>query len=142
MSAFSASRRAEVVARAGHRCEYCHLPTHGQVATFPIDHVRPKAAGGTNDPPNLALTCPHCNAHKWSGTDGIDPTSGEPARFYHPRQDRWADHFQWSADGSGELVGLTPVGRVTVVGLRINDAGMVAIRLLLAEAGLFPDVVA
>jgi hypothetical protein len=142
VSAFSESRRTEVVVRAGQRCEYCHLPTRGQVATFPIDHVRPKAVGGTTDTANLALTCPHCNAHKWSDTDGGDPNTGRPARYFHPRQDRWEEHFRWSADGSAEIVGLTPVGRATVIGLRMNDADMVALRRLLAEVGLFPDVLA
>lgn len=39
MTAFSDEVRDAVVSRAGGRCEYCHLPTRGQVATFPIDHV-------------------------------------------------------------------------------------------------------
>jgi hypothetical protein len=140
VSAFSEVRRAEVAARAGHRCEYCHLPTRGQVATFPIDHVTPKTVGGTTDVENLALTCPHCNAYKWTATDGPDPVSGDTARFFHPRQDNWADHFEWSADHAGELVGKTPTGRATVAGLRINDPDMVALRVLLAELTLFPEV--
>lgn len=35
VSAFSEATRARVVARAGGRCEYCRLPTRGQVATLP-----------------------------------------------------------------------------------------------------------
>jgi hypothetical protein len=140
VSAFSEVRRAEVVARAGHRCEYCHLPTRGQVATFPIDHVIPRNRGGTTDPDNLALTCPHCNAHKWTEVDSSDPETGETARFFHPRHDSWADHFEWSSERPGELVGRTPIGRATVAGLRINDADMVELRLLLAEVGLFPEM--
>ncbi len=142
MSAFSDVRRAEVVARAEHRCEYCRLPTRGQVATFPIDHIVPKSAGGSNGVANLALTCPHCNAHKWTDTVAPDPDTGQATRFFHPRQDRWEEHFLWSPDGSGELVGRTPTGRVTVVGLRINDADMVSLRLLLADVDLFPEVLA
>ncbi len=142
MSAFSEVRRAEVVARAGHRCEYCRLPTRGQVATFPIDHVVPKAAGGTNELANLALTCPHCNAHKWRATEGRDPESGRAVPFFHPRRDAWTDHFAWSAETSGELVGRTETGRATVAGLRINDPDMMALRLLLAEVNLFPEVIA
>lgn len=74
MSAFSEVRWAEVARRADYRCEYCHLPTRGQVATFPIDHIQPKSVGGSNELDNLALTCPHCNAHKGTATqvDGGD----------------------------------------------------------------------
>jgi hypothetical protein len=139
VSAFSPARRAEVTARAGHRCEYCHLPTRGQVATFPIDHVVPRTAGGGADPDNLALTCPHCNAHKWMTAEGPDPETGEVVRFYHPRQQAWDDHFQWDPAGTGELLGKTAVGRATVLGLRINDQDMVRLRLLLAELGLFAE---
>jgi hypothetical protein len=51
----------------------------------------------------------------------------------------WADHFEWSANGAAELVGRTPTGRATVAALRINDPDMVALRVLLAELGLFPE---
>ena len=140
MSAFSEVRRAEVAVRAGHRCEYCHLPTRGQVATFPIDHIVPRGRGGTTDLGNLALTCPHCNAHKWTETQAHDSQSGELARFFHPRLDSWTDHFAWSTVCPGELTGLTPIGRVTISGLRINDDDMVTLRALLADLGLFSEV--
>jgi hypothetical protein len=39
MTLISESLRKGVVARGGDRCEYCHLPTTGQVATFPIDRL-------------------------------------------------------------------------------------------------------
>ena len=140
VSAFSDVRRAEVAARAGHRCEYCHLPTRGQVATFPIDHITPRRNGGTTELGNLALTCPHCNAHKWTATEGVDPDTGRTATFFNPRQDGWAEHFAWSADVAGEVVGLTAVGRGTIAGLRINDVDMIALRILLAELGLFSEI--
>lgn len=137
MSAFSPVRRAEVTARAGHRCEYCHLPTRGQVATFPIDHILPRHAGGTTALDNLALTCPHCNAHKWAVVEEADPASGEPVRLFHPRQDVWAEHFAWTI--TGEIEGRTSVGRATISGLRMNDPDMIELRALLAELGLFPE---
>jgi hypothetical protein len=137
VSAFSPARRAEVAARAGHRCEYCRLPTRGQVATFPVDHVVPKAAGGSADPGNLALACPHCNAHKWDAVEAADPLTGESVRLFHPRHDAWNEHFTWAA---GELIGRTAVGRATVARLRINDPDMVELRTLLADLGVFPEV--
>jgi hypothetical protein len=50
--------RAAVVARAGQRCEYCHLPTRGQVATFPVDHLIARNEGGLTALDNLALEVP------------------------------------------------------------------------------------
>lgn len=137
MSAFSPVRRAEVTARAGHRCEYCRLPTRGQVATFPIDHVIPRQAGGTTALENLALTGPHCNAHKWTAVAEFDPDTGQTVRLFHPRQDVWEDHFEWA--GGGTLAGRTPVGRATVAALRMNDPDMIELRMLLAELDLFPE---
>jgi 5-methylcytosine-specific restriction endonuclease McrA len=101
VSAFSEVRRAQVNERAGFRCEYCHLPTRGQVATFPIDHITPRAAGGTNELDNLALTCPHCNAHKWTASDAPDPVTGARVPLFNPRADAWAAHFAWSVETVG-----------------------------------------
>jgi hypothetical protein len=106
------------------------------VATFPIDHVVPKSAGGTTDPANLALACPHCNAHKWEQVTTADPATGEPAPLFHPRRDDWAAHFTWA---TGKLIGRTPTGRATVAALAVNAPDMVELRRLLADLGLFPE---
>jgi hypothetical protein len=109
------------------------------VATFPIDHIIPRSRGGSSDPDNLALSCPHCNAHKWTAIDGPDPETGLVVRYFHPRQDDWTEHFEQSDRRTGELVGRSPIGRVTIEGLRMNDEGMIAIRLLLTELGLLTE---
>ena len=133
--------RAVVVARAGDRCEYCHLPTRGQVATFPVDHIHPQTAGGDNDPANLALACPSCNGHKWAATEAVDPTTGTPVRLFNPRSDAWDDHFGWSAVSVGQVVTKTAIGRATVDRLRINGTDLIALRRLLAGLGLFHEVI-
>jgi hypothetical protein len=140
MTIFSDEMRAAVGARADDRCEYCHLPTRGQVATFPIDHVLPLSSGGETILDNLALACPHCNAHKSAHTTGIDPLSGASGPLFHPRRQLWSDHFQWSIQEIGLLEGKTPCGRATITRLHINDAEMVAIRQLLATLGLFTEI--
>lgn len=140
MTLFSDEVRDAVSARAGDRCEYCRLPTRGQVATFPIDHILPRSSGGETLLENLALACPHCNAHKWAHTTGIDPLSGATVPLFHPRRQLWTDHFQWSVQELGVLEGKTPCGRATIALLHINDADMVAIRQLLATLGLFTEV--
>ncbi len=140
MTVFSDEVRDAVLARAGARCEYCHLSTRGQVATFPIDHVVPRSGGGETILANLALACPHCNAHKWAHTTGTDPVSGASLSLFNPRTEAWTDHFHWSAQTAGVLEGKSPRGRATIVQLQINDPDMVAIRLLLATLGLFAEI--
>ena len=137
MSAFSSARRREVVERAGDRCEYCRLPQEGQVATFPIDHIAPKSAGGSNELENIALTCPHCNSHKWSAVESIDPETGLVARLFNPRIDAWDEHFQWPSPTTGVLIGKSAIGRCTIQALEINATTMVRLRILLSELGMF-----
>jgi hypothetical protein len=132
--------RAAVVARAGHRCEYCHLPTRGQVATFPVDHLIPRSNGGPTELANLALACPHCNGHKWKHADGQDPLSGDTVRLFNPRTDVWSDHFQWSSAQAGVIEGKTAWGRATIARLQMNQPDLLAIRLLLADLGLLAEI--
>ena len=58
-------------------------------------------------------------------------------RLFHPREDQWEDHFQ-VAHESGEIVGRTPIGRVTVALLGLNSAAQVAARQQWMRLGLFP----
>ncbi len=137
MSTFSPARRTEIASRAGHRCEYCHLPTRGQVATFPIDHIEPRSADGTNELENLALTCPHCNAYKWTTTESTDFVTGKVVPLFHPRRQSWDEHFEWVTGGTGELLGRTATGRATIHCLRINAPEMIELRRLLIEVEIF-----
>jgi hypothetical protein len=140
MSVVSGTIRATVATRADHRCEYCRLPTRGQVATFPIDHVLPENCGGATTLDNLALACPCCNGHKWKHTEGVDPITGAACRLFNPRVDRWSDHFAWSASETGVLEGKTVLGRATIARLQINDRQLVTTRQLLGRLDLFPEV--
>jgi hypothetical protein len=83
----------------------------------------------------LALTCYNCNAHKGSNLAGIDSETDALTPLFHPREHVWDEHFAWAGP---ELRGLTPVGRVTVDVLNINDADRVEIRRELIASGLFP----
>jgi 5-methylcytosine-specific restriction endonuclease McrA len=64
MSDIPARLRRLVVSRAGDRCEYCRLAQKGQEATFHIDHILPKMAGGRTAAANLALACVSCSLRK------------------------------------------------------------------------------
>jgi hypothetical protein len=121
--------------RARGRCEYCRLPRVASEFTFPIDHIIARQHGGSSEAENLAQSCPRCNAYKGPNIAGIDPMTGELTRLYHPRHDRWAEHFACSG---AILTGLTPVGRTTIKVLSMNDPDMVAAREALIEEGGFP----
>jgi len=109
------------------------------VATFPIDHVIPGTRGGTAQLDNLALACPHGNAHQWAFTDGHDPESGRAAPLFNPRTDVWSEHFRWSDRNWGMLEGRTAIARATIDRLEMNHLDVVAIRRLLAALGVAPD---
>lgn len=121
--------------RARGRCEYCRLPRSASEFRFPIDHVIARQHGGPTEAGNLAQSCPHCNAHKGPNIAGLDPATGELTRLFHPRNDRWRDHFVWTG---GVLSGLTAIGRTTIEVLAMNDPDMTAIREALIEEGWFP----
>ena len=120
--------RAKVARRAGHRCEYCLI--HENDAGFPhqVDHVVSRKHGGTSAFDNLAYACILCNRYKGSDVASINPKTGEAVRLFHPRQDRWADHFRLDADF---IEPLSEVGSVTARLLRLNAAERLAERRLL-----------
>jgi hypothetical protein len=95
-----------------------------------------EAETGRVDVANLAWACPHCNARKWAYIDGEDPVSGQAVALFNPREQVWADHFQWSEQRPFEIEGITAYGRATVVRLQMNPPDLVGIRHLLAELGL------
>jgi hypothetical protein len=115
---------------AAGRCEYCHIPEEGSRLGHVVDHVIARQHGGPTELPNLALCCGRCNGSKGPNIAGIDPDTGQLTRLFHPRQDRWADHFRY--DGP-VLVGLTPVGRASVRVLGINLPIRVTVRRVLME---------
>ena len=56
------SLRFDVLKRAGGRCELCGV-SHDEVA-LDVDHIVPRAKGGSNDRSNLQVLCRTCNAQK------------------------------------------------------------------------------
>jgi len=126
---------AEVMRRAGGRCEYCHMPQAVHPQRFHIDHIIAIKHGGQTNVENLALACYRCNLHKGPNIASIDPESGQMVRLFHPREDRWEDHFQWQGT---VLIGLTPIGRATIRLLTINADTYVRLRVNLQLGGIFP----
>jgi hypothetical protein len=86
-----------------------------------VDNIIPRAAGGSDDPDNLAAACMPCNRSKWDATDGIDRRSGQWVPFFNPRRQDWAEHFRWDRSYQ-KVIGRTAIGRVTAARLRLNRA--------------------
>jgi hypothetical protein len=112
--------------RAGGQCEYCRLPQEHSELRHHIEHIVAKQHGGSDDPENLALACHRCNLHKGPNLTGVDPQTGQVTRLFHPRRDRWADHF--AVEGV-RIAGLSAVGRATVQVLDVNDARRLDLRV-------------
>jgi hypothetical protein len=129
-----ANRHREAVAsRAVDRCEYCHLRAEYSQLRFVCDHIISRKHGGSDEPDNLAYSCPHCNSHKLDNIAGLDSPSRDPVRLFNPRSDIWSEHFRW--DGA-QLVGLTAVGRTTVRVLAVNIFERLRTRRILMAEGI------
>ncbi len=112
--------------RAANRCEYCQLGQAGQEATFHVDHVVPRRAGGATAFENLALACVSCSLRKGARTTATDPEGGLTVPIFDPRHQSWGEHFAISSDAT--ITGQTPAGRATVELLKMNRPLGIAIR--------------
>jgi hypothetical protein len=128
----SAALRRLVHERAGGRCEYCLMPEAMGFFPHEVDHVVAQKHGGATHQDNLALSCALCNKHKGTDLSSIDPETGRLVPLFHPRRDRWTDHFRIE---KGALLPRTASGRVTVRLLQLNHADRVEERALLVAAG-------
>lgn len=122
--------------RAQQCCEYCQT---GQVIIGQAMHVEHIDPQGSDDPENLCLSCPTCNLSKAMVTAAVDPLTGTIVPLFHPRRQRWEEHFLWIDQGQ-RVEGLTPTGRATVTWLRMNQDRVVVARALWVRAGCHPPV--
>ena len=138
MTYIPSALRQLVYARAKGCCEYCLIPEAMSLAPHEIDHIIAEKHGGATTEDNLALSCTLCNKHKGSDIASVDAGSQQIVRLYHPRRDAWGDHFDLQ---DGVLVGLTPIGRVTITLLKVNRAERIEERQLLLVGRLLhiPD---
>jgi hypothetical protein len=129
-------RRKLVRHRAGQRCEYCRLHEN-DLPLWPLhlDHIVAEQHAGTANLENLAWACQRCNLYKGTNLTGIDPDSAQVVPLFHPRHDRWEEHF---ALQHNRIVGRTPKGRATVWLLQMNCDQRLELRTELLAAGLWP----
>jgi hypothetical protein len=128
---------ARVAERAGHRSEYCRAPEAIFNLPFEVEHIVPTSRDGSDDESNLALACRACNLFKSDQQIGTDEATQEVIRLFHPRRERWDEHFRVDPE-SGAIQGLTPVGRATVACLRMNRPVQLTARLSWTQLNLFP----
>jgi hypothetical protein len=127
-----AALREFVRQRAAGLCEYCHLPQGLSELAFHVEHIIPRQHSNDDSTENLALACPSRNLVKGPNLTGIDPDSKQITRLFHPRQDRWNEHFRYNRN---HIEGKTAIGRVTISLLRMNDLHRLRVRALLLASG-------
>lgn len=127
----------EIAQRADHRCEYCRAPEVIFNFAFEAEHILPSARGGGDELFNLALACRACNLFKADRLHAVDELTGEVVDLFDPRRQNWQEPFQVELD-SGRILGTTPVGRATVMALRMNHPLQLAARRQWMQLELFP----
>ena len=134
----AAALRRQVRERARERCEYCLLAEVEAFFPHEPDHIIPQKHGGETVLENLALACFDCNRFKGSDIASVDPSSGALTPLFHPRLQRWSDHFQLE---HGRILPLTASGRATARLLRLNLPHRIEIRRDRATARIFSTVI-
>jgi len=130
-----AGLRRFVFERACGQCEYCMMPSDWDPLPFCIDHVIAQAARGSHNRVQSGPLLFQLQYAKGPNIAGLDPENGLITRLFHPRTDTWMAHFDWIGPVLG---GKSPIGRVTLQVLNINDPVRVEHRRLLIQEGVFP----
>jgi hypothetical protein len=131
------STRQRVAAEARSRCGYCLTQEIVSGIPLTVEHLVPKAAGGTDAVENLWLSCRLCNEAKGVLVEAVDPQTGRSVPLFNPRSDAWVIHFGWD-NTQTRIVGKTAQGRATVEALNLNSSFRVQTRSLWVEAGYHP----
>jgi 5-methylcytosine-specific restriction endonuclease McrA len=137
MMATLAELRARIEILDEVRCAYCGTPQDLAISTFELDHILPRSAGGPTEETNVCLACPACNRYKAARQYGLDPETEEIVPLFHPRNQRWSEHFLWTQE-TLEVVGLTPTGRATAQILHMNRPQLLRLRRLWARLHISP----
>lgn len=132
------AERQQLLAQAKERCSYCRSPYWIGIPMV-IDHIIPLASGGNHDIQNLCLACYRCNQFKSAKVKGFDSIENLVVRLFHPHEQSWIEHFEWSDDGT-RILGKTAHGRVTVSVLRLNNDWIVSARRIWTLSGWHPPL--
>ena len=124
-----------VFARARGRCEYCLIHQDVSIYSHEVDHIVALKHGGQTQVDNLAVACLPCNRYKGSDLTIFDPLSNTIVPLFNPRQHTWSEHFILE---DAIIVGITPIGRATVVLLQLNAPTRLLDRRVLMAQGRYP----
>lgn len=127
----SSRGRQQVRRRAEGRCEYCLVHEADGYVGYQIDHIIARKHSGATSLDNLAFACLLCNRYKGSDVAAPDPTTGEIVPLFHPRQQRWQEHFTLQG---GLIVPRSSIGRATANLLRLNTPERVLERMEFVKA--------
>ncbi|OKH10767.1 HNH endonuclease [[Limnothrix rosea] IAM M-220] len=137
MSYIPEELRQRVREAANNQCGYCKSLQKYVLGILEIDHIIPKAAGGSDEENNLWLACRLCNSYKGTKTHGIDPATNTTVALFNPRTQKWSEHFMWEREGV-LIRGTTPCGRATALALQLNNPYAVMVRQAWISAGWHP----
>ena len=135
----AADLRRLVVAQAEELCEYCLIAEEDTFFGCEADHIISEKHGGSTSEDNLALACVFCNQAKGSDVGSIHWETNAFVRFFNPRTDRWADHFELV---DSEIKSTSPIGQVTEQILAFNSGERILERKSLQRMGRFPSAAA
>jgi HNH endonuclease len=133
----SETLREKIRVQASEQCGYCRSLQMYVLGLLEIEHIIPKAKGGTDDEDNLWLACRLCNNYKGTQTDAVDPVTSKKVKLFNPRKQKWSKHFEWSEDGA-QIIGITACGRATVIALQLNNIISITVRQQWVLAGWHP----
>jgi hypothetical protein len=100
--------------------------------TFHVEHIEAQQHIDDDSLDNLALACPDCNRHKGPNLTTLDPDTRALVKLFHPRLDRWDDHFEFQGP---IIAGRTTTGIATARLLQFNSEERVEMRRQLIAAG-------
>ena len=79
--------------RANGLCEYCKSRANISSQPFVVEHIIPTSKDGKTEESNLALSCQGCNNFKYNKINILDVITNEIYPLFHPRQQKWHEHF-------------------------------------------------
>lgn len=118
-------------------CSYCLTSEINSGIPLTYDHILPRSKGGENIVSNVCLACYTCNQYKSDVTHALDRLTGNEVGLFNPRAQQWNEHFSWTLDCT-RIQGLTPIGRATIVQLKLNNPLIVEARFRWTMNGWHP----
>jgi len=130
-------QRQRIAEQAKYRCGYCQMQEVISGIPLTLEHLRPKARGGSDEDENIWLSCRLCNEKKGALFEAADPLDGTVVPLFNPRTQAWHEHFRWSDDFT-QVLATSAVGRATIELLGLNAQLRVRSRAAWVRAGYHP----